>query len=325
MKACSAHFQARLERLFRAICRVGSVLTILLLCIITKANAQSPIPAAIGPAANNLGGFSPGWTFGTRFEGSTSSDGSIFDLGTAVGRNFSHHLAADLGIPLYFISTPSSTTQNNPGAVSGVGIGAVFTDLRLNYPDRFLNYASAAHFTAPTGDTKKGLSTGHVTWDLANHFDHAFGDFSPFLNAGLGNTVLDTRYFRRPFITFGYNAQFEGGLEYDPGNFSFSVAAYDVAPWGEQTVISRVFRCGKSTNCSAAGATHNRGSYRNTSISSGPADLVRDNGFNASVDFKPTSRLDLEFDFSRSVPLQLNIYSFGMGFDLSWLLRPQSR
>jgi len=55
---------------------------------------------------------------------------------------------------------------------------------------------------------------------------------------------MDTRFFHRPFITFGYNAQFEGGLEYDPGKFSFSVSAYDVAPWGNQTVISRVFRCG---------------------------------------------------------------------------------
>jgi len=54
---------------------------------------------------------------------------------------------------------------------------------------------------------------------------------------------LDTKFFHRPFATYGYNAQFNGGIEYDPGKFSFSVAAYDVAPWGNQTVISRVFRC----------------------------------------------------------------------------------
>jgi hypothetical protein len=54
------------------------------------------------------------------------------------------------------------------------------------------------------------------------------------------------------------------------------------------------------------------------------ADLVRDNGFNAGVDFKPVGYLDLEFDFSRSVPLQLNSYSFGIGVDLGWLLRPRA-
>jgi hypothetical protein len=67
---------------------------------------------------------------------------------------------------------------------------------------------------------------------VANHFDHAFGDFSPFLDFGAGNSVMDTKFFHRPFITFGYNAQFNGGVEYDPGKFSFSASAYDVAPWG---------------------------------------------------------------------------------------------
>lgn len=126
-------------------------------------------------------------------------------------------------MPAYHSST---VKKNNPGAVSGIGVGTFFTDLRLNYPNKSLNYSSAVHLTAPTGDTKKGFSTGHATWSLANHFDHAFGDFSPFLDAGVGNTVMDTRFFHRPFTTFGYNAQFNGGVEYDPGNFSFSASAY---------------------------------------------------------------------------------------------------
>jgi hypothetical protein len=259
-----------------------------------------------------------------RFEGSSSSDGTVYDVGTAVGRNFTRHFGIDFGVPFYFIGTPSSTKQSNPGAASGIGIGNAFSDLRLNYPDQFLNFASMVHLTAPTGDTAKGLSTGHATWNLANHVDHAFGDFSPFLDAAVGNTILDTRYFHRPFISFGYNAAFDGGLEYDPGQFSFTLAAYDVVPWGNQTMISRVFRCGKSTHCSASPTT-NRKNYNNASVSVGGADLVRDNGFNAGIDFKPTSHLDLEFDYSRSLPLQLNILSFGVGVDLSWLLHPSTR
>src|SRR5215470_756528 len=60
--------------------------------------AQTPNPAAIGPASkgNNEGGFTPGWTLGTRFEGSYSgSNGSVYDLGSAVGYNFSRHFAVD--------------------------------------------------------------------------------------------------------------------------------------------------------------------------------------------------------------------------------------
>jgi len=286
--------------------------------------AQTPNPAAIGPASkgNTEGGFTPGWTLGTRFEGSYSgSDGSVYDLGSAAGYNFSRHFGVDAGVPLFFVSTPSTIKKNNPGAVSGYGIGAFFADLRWNYPGESLNYSSAIHLTAPTGETKKGFSTGHATWNFANHIDHAFGDFSPFLDAGVGNSVMDTRFFHRPFVTFGYNAQFNGGLEYDPGKFSFSVAAYDVAPWGNQTVFSRVFRCGSATKCSAAGKTTDRKGFLSNSVTSGAADLARDNGYNAGIDYKPAPYLDLEFDFSRSVPLRLNSYSFGIGIDLGSVLR----
>jgi hypothetical protein len=297
---------------------------LLFLALCPASFAQSPIPAASGAAKDNPGGFTPGVTLGAKFEGSYSGDGGVYDFGTALGYNFSRHFGVDLGVPFYFVNTPSSIKKNNPGAVPGIGVGALFTDLRWTYPNPTLNFSSAVHLTAPTGDTKKGLSTGHTTWNLANHIDHAFGDFSPFLDFGAGNSVLDTKYFHRPFITFGYNAQFNGGVEYDPGKFSFSASAYDVAPWGNQTVISRVFRCGSAAKCSSGGKTTNRKSFTTSSVSTGAADLVRDNGFNAGIDYKPVGYLDLEFDYSRSVPLQLNSYSFGIGVDLSWLLRPRA-
>lgn len=297
---------------------------LLFLALCPASFAQSPIPAASGRAKDNPGGFTPGITLGAKFEGSYSGDGAVYDFGSAVGYNFSRHFGIDAGVPFYFVSTPSSIKKNNPGAVSGIGVGTLFTDLRWTYPNLTLNFSSAVHLTAPTGDTKKGLSTGHATWNLANHIDHAFGDISPFLDFGAGNSVLDTKFFHRPFITFGYNAQFNGGVEYDPGKFSFSASAYDVAPWGNQTVISRVFRCGSAAKCSSGGKTTNRKSFTTASVSTGAADLVRDNGFNAGIDYKPVGYLDLEFDFSRSIPLQLNSYSFGIGVDLSWLLRPRA-
>jgi len=96
---------------------------------------------------------------------------------------------------------------------------------------------------APSGDKSKGFSTGHATWNWSNHIEHAWGDFTPYIDSGVGNTVSDTRHFRRPFTTFGYNAAFEAGTEVDAGPVSLSASAYDVAPWGSQTLVSRVFRC----------------------------------------------------------------------------------
>lgn len=301
------------------------VWAILILVVCPSVFAQSPIPTATTPAGKDPGGFSPGWTLGARFEGSYSSDAGVYDLGTALGYNFSRHFGMDAGVPFYFVSTPTATKQSNPGALSGVGMGNTFVDLLLTYPNPLLNYSSAIHLTAPIADTKKGFSTGHATWNYTHHIDHAFGDWSPFLDAGVGNTILDTRYFTRPFMSFGYNAAFTGGLEYDQGPFSLQAGAYDVSPWGNQTVVSRVFRCGAGPSCSAAGSSHNRRGFTSSNVTSGGADLIRDNGYEAGFDFKPVYYLDFEFDYSRSVPLHLNNYSFGIGVNLSSLVRPHAR
>jgi hypothetical protein len=254
-----------------------------------------------------------------KFEGSSSGDGTITDLATGVGYNFSHHFGVDLGVPYYFVGTPSSIKQKNPSAVSGNGLGSFGADLKWNFPGKTVNYASTIHLGAPTGDTKKGHSTGHATWNWSNHIEHGWGNFTPFIDGGIGNTISDTRFFHRPFITFGYNAQFEAGTEFDAGPFSFTASAYDVAPWGPQTVISRVFRCSSGAKCSANGKSTNRRGYTLASVQAGSADLVRDNGFNAGLEVKPRPYLDLEVDYSRSVPLQLNNFSFGISVDLRTL------
>lgn len=310
-------------RIYRAACSGGTwLLLVLLLTLCPSVVAQTPIPAATNPASKDASGFSPGWTLGARFEGSVSSDGGVYDIGSALGYNFTHHFGVDAGVPFYFVTVPSSIQQNNPGAVSGVGMGSFFTDLLLTFPNPSLNYSSMIHLTAPTGDTKKGLSTGHATWNFNNHFDHAFGHWSPFIDAGVGNSLMDTRYFTRPYTTFGYNAAFTGGLEYDQGPFSVQAGAYDVAPWGNQTVVSRVFRCGTATGCGAGNPSSNRGGFTGSNVTSGSASLVRDNGYEAGIDLKPVYYLDFGFAYSRSVPLRLNNYSFGVGVNLSSLVRP---
>ena len=304
--------------------RVGAwiaVVTLLfLLAVAQNIQAQSPNAAASGVAKSDEG-FYPGWNFGARFEGSTSGDGSVYDLGFGGGYNFSHHFGVSLGIPYYFVGTPATVKAKDPQAVSGSGLGNVGADLKWLFPGPTVNYASTVHLGAPTGDVKKGFSTGHATWNWANHLEHGWGNFTPFIDGGVGNTVPDTKYLHRPFMTFGYNAQFEAGTEMDAGPFSVSGSAYDIAPWGTQTVVSRVFRCSGGTKCSATGASTNRKGYLDSSVQTGGASLVRDNGFNASLEVKPVKTVDLEFDYSRSVPLQLNTFSFGIGVDLGAMLR----
>src|SRR5260370_29276394 len=174
-------------------------------------HGQTPGPAATGSSAKCQEGFHAGWGFGVKFEGSASGDETITDLATGVGYNFSHHFGVDLGVPYYFVGTPSSIKQKNPSAVSGNGLGSFGADLKWNFPGKTLNYAPTIHLGAPTGDTKKGLSTGHATWNWSNHIEHGWGNFTPYIEGGLGNTVPDTRHFKKPFTTFGYNLTFEAG------------------------------------------------------------------------------------------------------------------
>lgn len=306
-----------------AACWAAIVALLFSLSAAQRTHAQSPNAAATGAAKSDEGLY-PGWSLGARFEGSTSGDGSVYDLAFGGGYNFSHHFGVSLGVPYYFVGTPTTIKSKNPQAVSGEGLGNVGADLKWLFPGPTVTYASTIHLGAPTGDVKKGFSTGHATWNWSNHIEHGWGNFTPFIDAGVGNTVQDTRYFRRPFMTFGYNLQFEAGTEVDAGPFSVSGSAYDVAPWGTQTIVSRVFRCSGTLKCGATGTSTNRKGYLASSVQTGAASLARDNGFNASVELKPVKALDLEFDYSRSVPLRLNTFSFGIGVDLGAVLRRAS-
>ena len=53
------------------------------------------------------------------------------------------------------------------------------------------------------------------------------------------------------------------------------------------------------------------------------ASVLQDNGFNAGVEYKPAKAkyLDLEFDYSHSIPLRLNSISFGVAVDTGGLIR----
>jgi hypothetical protein len=117
--------------------------------------------------------------------------------------------------------------------------------------------------------------------------------------------------------------QFEAGTQADAGPFSLSASLYDIAPWGNQTVVSKVFRCTSGTKCSATGKTTNRKNYLDANVSTGDASLARDNGFNAGIEYKPAKAkyLDLEFDYSHSVPLRLNSISFGIAVDIAGMVR----
>jgi hypothetical protein len=254
-----------------------------------------------------------GFTSYVEFGGSANSLGQVYELDSNIGYTFTQHFGMDLGVPVYFVNASSSTT----GATSGNGVGNPSVDLRWKYLHPAVNFASVVTGSAPLGDSKLGLSTGRATFDWTNRFDRTFSQVTPFLEAGFSNTTSDSRLFVRPYTTLGLNTHFRGGAEVDVWkSFSVGAAGYDILPFGNQTVFSRV------TNVpggNGVGASHGQ-NFQVSQQTTGTADIARDNGFSAWLDDSLTPYLDAELGYTRSVHYDPNSVSFSLGLNVGHLL-----
>jgi hypothetical protein len=269
-------------------------------------------PCAPHVAAQSSDSAERGVILTEHFDASSSTDGKVFSFTSVAGYNFNKYFGADAGIPMYIVRAPGSVQ----GSTSSNGVGDAFVDLRLSLDNRWFGYSATLTSTAPSGDTSKGRSTGRVTFDLDNHFDHSFGRFTPFADIDLGNTV-DQRFGRRPYLTLGKVATFEAGTSVNLfRSVSVSASLYDVAPWGTQRVFSRIVPRG--TTVSGA-VKHNR-IYEKNAETLGGASLDRDNGVNVSVSYSPTRYLDFGAGYSRSMHYRTDTVTFGIGVNLSPLV-----
>ena len=271
---------------------------------------NSTTPAAASQTSKDETGFASYLEFG----GTHNTDGTIYDLTTSVGYNFTKHFGMDVGLPIYFVRPSSST-----GGSSSNGIGNPFADAHVKWLSPVVNFGSVLTGFAPLADSKKGLSTGHGTYDWTNHVDHGFGSLTPFGEVGISNTVVDSRLFLRPFTTYGFNTHFRLGANYDVWKIiSVGASGYDIVPSGQQTVFSRVV----AGNTIAA--SHGR-VFLNNQQTTGTADIVKDHGFSAWVDANPGRYVDMELGFTRSMSYDLNSVSFTIGLNVGRLYRDSSK
>ena len=245
------------------------------------------------------------------FEGSTDSSGQVMALTSSATYHFGEHFSVGAGIPFYYNRSTSTT-----GTITNEGIGDIFVTLGAARKGSVFNSGTSLTGSVPTGDSAKGLSTGHVTFDWNNRIDHDFSILTPFVDAGVGNSISDTRFFHRPFTSFGYLAHFEGGTDVDLSHsFSLTLSAYDIAPWGTQTIFSRAVAKGAT----GSGGQHGR-VFETHHQTTGGASINQDNGFTAGLSLNPKSYLDLDVGYTRSVKFAYNTFSWGVGVNLSKLL-----
>src|SRR5579872_3366683 len=264
-----------------------------------------------------------GFTFTERFQSSINTLGSVNDLDSNIGYNFNSHVSVDGGLPVYFVR-PSNSTTSTASTSSSNGIGNVYGQVRLTFANPLLNVESTLTGTAPTGDQATGFSTGHATVDWSNYFDHSFSRLTPFVTLGIANSVSDTMFFIRPYTTYGIVTHVEGGARYRLAHmFTIGGSAYDIAPSGQQTVISRLI---KGQGQAAAGQSNrkNQGVFETASSTTGSADIAADHGVSAWARFQPSGTLGFYAVYSRSTQYSLDTVSFGVSVNLGRAIRSLS-
>ena len=248
-----------------------------------------------------------GFTFFEEFRGSTSDQGQFTILDTSVGYDFNRHVGIDLGVPYYFF-------RATPNLVPGEKhywdnrVGDPYADVRLTFENRVLNYATVVTLSVPVAETG-AFSTGRLGVNWFNHFDRSIGRFTPYVNVGISNGLLDTRLISQPFMIFdsfrslGFLANGEGGMTLRVANrVVVGGSYYTLQPSGSQKVyaangISNFFLLPNGTSGSVADFTHDR-------------------GYSAFIRFNPTRFVYIEPAYVHSLKFSQDAATVTVGFDL---------
>jgi len=255
-----------------------------------------------------------GMTAYLQFGGTANSDGAIYELNSNIGYDFNSHVGVAVGAPIYFVRPASSTGTN-----ATTGLGDPYVAFHLRYPSSIVNFVSVLTGTVPIGNSKEGLSTGRATFDVTGHIDHSISRLTPFLEAGIANSIADSSLYMRPYTTLGFNTHFCGGAFYHVWKpVSVAAAGFAIVPSGQQTVFSRV------SHAQTSGGQHGP-PFLDNQQTTGTASIAHDNGFSTWVDILPRHTVDLQLGFTRSLVYDLNSVSFNIGFNLGEWYRKSPR
>ncbi len=262
----------------------------------------------------------PGLYLYLRADAARSQLGFVTRLDSTVGYRLGSYFAVDAGLPIYLVRpSESALASASVASVNGIGNARVAGHVILLNPA--VNYLGSLSVTVPTGDEKKGLSTGRATYDWNNHFDRSFGRLTPFADAGIANTVTDTPFFIRPFTSRGFVTHLSGGARLRLFRaISVGAMGYVIRPSGEQTVVSRV-RKTANTNSPGRSAGRGRGVFETNPTTVGPAEIARDRGGSVWLDVNPSRFLDFQAGFTRSSTYSLNTVFVGVGVNVGSLIR----
>ena len=288
--------------------------------------AQStPSPQAAAPEKQPS---STGPTAFAQFAVNSTPLGAVAAWDVNVGYNFTSHIGADAGLPIYTVRSPFSVVTNKDWRFTTI-IGTPYLDVRYTTKRSGVNFTSI--LTGAFGvNSIRTFSTGRTVADWFNHVDHesqVIGSsltFTPFLNFGGGNGSFDRVVMARPYNiarpyeSLGFIGNGEvGGTIRLLHNYRIGGSAYAFAPAGPQKVFSRLV---SPDSLLAGDGTHER--YFDAAFETiGPSKIARDNGYSAWLEVTRFRNLSIEVAYTRSVHYAYDSAFIMLTYDLTSLLR----
>lgn len=269
---------------------------------VVTASASGPagiIPAARGPNASLI--------TATQHD---SNNGWSFILTPGVAFRFSPALSLNASVPIYAYITvlqnvgtkakPVYAYQTKHGVPGDAALSAV-----LEMHPELVQYSATFGIGLPTGKTAYGLGSGHVGYNLNNHFEKDFGIVTPNIEVGVANSSnLIAGRVHKSYTSAGTLAHFQVGASVDlTHNISFEADGYEDMPLATAIIYS----------------TTGHGKKAATSASS--ASAAEDNGINTSLDCPLSGHLTVSGFFDHSIRSQYDV----VGFSLTFLLKAPPR
>ena len=258
------------------------------------------IPEVDPPAANDILPAVNGSITFTSFHDSLTGWSTIAI--PSVSYTFNSTFFIEGSIPIYFFRLAESKAAHpkpNARLVRQRGeLGdALFSLHALFTPERF-SYETILSFTAPTGDTDYGLTTGRVTFDVNNRFSRNCRHITPLLEIGAGDSAtLINGEVKKNYTTLGPLAHFQIGLASNLSHWaSFESDLYEQLPIGDQKIYS-AYRKGRPTVVIG----HN---------------VAEDNGFINEIDIPLNRKTTLSGYYNRSLRRGIDDAGMSLTFTL---------
>jgi hypothetical protein len=120
-------------------------------------------------------------------------------------------------------------------------------------------------------------------------------------------------------MTYGTVAHLEGGARYRLIRIlSVGASAYGIEPSGRQAVVSRIV---KAQQGPVNSTRRNHGVFETASVTTGSADIAKDDGFSTWAQLQLVRSLGLYAGYTRSAQYSLDTIFFGVSLNLGKAIR----